>query len=62
MAEEPKVTSEDIYVPKSEEPLCSVWATDGDLKLFTNVTEVVAQMNAKDWPEHFFFFAELSTE
>lgn len=56
------VSEQTLYVPVSEEVQAHVWAVDPGLQLFSNVEELTAQMNAPDFPNHFFFFAELTTE
>lgn len=58
----PDITEQTLYVPYSEDTLASVWAIDGGLQLISNVAEELAQMNASDFPQHIYFFAELTTE
>lgn len=50
-----------IYVPYTEFPDVAVWVTDKHLQMFTNVSEETAATLADGYPEHFYFFAELST-
>lgn len=51
-----------IYVKKDENQIASVWAVGSELSFFSNVLEETAANMAPEYPNHFYFFAELSTE
>lgn len=60
MTEFGDIVEQEIYVPYSEDVLASVWAVDSGLQYFSNVAEELAQENAVEFPNHIYFFAELT--
>lgn len=49
-----------LYIPDNGSLNVSVWVTDRELRLFTNIAEETAANLAEHEDEHIFFFAELS--
>lgn len=55
--------NEALYIPHEEgSDKFTVWAVDPHLQLITNVTEDNACINAEEFPDHVYFFAEFEAE